>query len=212
MGGAHNYVGESVALSLTRRPAYVIIFEYTNTCMYCLHGIDLGGTLGMECSVLVLGIGNTLLSDDGVGVHVIRALENGRSEEDRGGPSSDARPVVRLRDAGTVGLALLPEIAAAESLIVVDATNFGGEAGEVQLFEAENMDAVLGNARLTPHEISLSDLVSAARLTQSLPARRVLVAIQPVDTTLGLDPTSPVAAAIPVASEAVNGIIERWLT
>lgn len=166
----------------------------------------------MECTVLVLGIGNTLLSDDGVGVHVIRALEESRSAQGHLEISPDEREPVRLRDAGTVGLALLPEIAAAESLIVVDAANFGGAPGEVQLFEAENMDAMLGRSRLTPHEISLSDLVSAAKLTQSLPARRALVAIQPADTALGLDPTTPVAAAIPVASNAVSDIIERWLT
>ena len=166
----------------------------------------------MECAILVLGIGNTLLSDDGVGVHVIRALEKERACEESGEAFSEEQPGIRLRDAGTVGLALLPEIAAANSLIVVDATNFGGTPGEVQLFEAENMDSVLGNARLTPHEISLSDLVSAAKLTQSLPARRALVAIQPADIALGLDPTEPVAAAIPIARNAVNEIIGRWLT
>ncbi|MCG6857647.1 MAG: hydrogenase maturation protease [Salaquimonas sp.] len=166
----------------------------------------------MECTVLVLGIGNTLLSDDGVGVHVIRALEERRGEATGPENSLETNENVRLRDAGTVGLALLPEIAAAESLIVVDATNFGGEPGDVQLFEAENMDMVLGASRLTPHEISLSDLFSAARLSQSLPMRRALVAIQPADTALGLDPTEHVAAAIPIARNAVSEIIERWLT
>ena len=72
------------------------------------------------------------------------------------------------------------------------------------------MDAVLGRSRLTPHEISLGDLVSAAKLTRSLPARRALVAIQPADTSLGLEPTEAVAAAIPVAQAAVDGLIEQW--
>ena len=80
----------------------------------------------MECAVLVLGIGNTLLSDDGVGVHVIRALENGRTN------LPENQRDVRLRDAGTLGLALLPEIAEAQRLIIVDAANFGGEPGEVR--------------------------------------------------------------------------------
>ena len=112
----------------------------------------------MECTVLVLGIGNTLLSDDGVGVHVIRALEESRSAQGHLEISPDERESVRLRDAGTVGLALLPEIAAAESLIVVDATNFGGAPGEVQLFEAENMDAMLGK----DFEKGLAQLKAAA--------------------------------------------------
>jgi len=159
----------------------------------------------MECAVLVLGIGNTLLSDDGVGVHVIRALENGRTN------LPENQRDVRLRDAGTLGLALLPEIAEAQRLIIVDAANFGGEPGEVRLFEAEHMDTALGASRLTPHEISMSDLVSAARLSDSLPERRALVAIQPADTALGLDPTGPVAAAIPVAQSMVSETISRWL-
>ena len=159
----------------------------------------------MECAVLVLGIGNTLLSDDGVGVHVIRSLE----EDGRTPHTSDQ---IRLRDAGTLGLALLPEIADAKGLIIVDATNFGGQPGEVQLFEDERMDKILGVKRDTPHEISMSDLISAARLSDSLPERRALIAIQPADTALGLDPTGAVAAAIPVARTIVSETIERWLT
>lgn len=66
---------------------------------------------------LVLGIGNSLLTDDGVGIHVIEALV----------PEASGHLIIR--DGGTIGLALLPEIEDADQLIAVDAMELGGMAG-----------------------------------------------------------------------------------
>ena len=81
----------------------------------------------MGGTILILGLGNTLLTDDGIGLHVIAALD--RDDARR----SDGSVVVL--DGGTLGLALLPEIEAATALIVVDAANFGGAPGEVRVFD-----------------------------------------------------------------------------
>ncbi|MGO9743697.1 MAG: hydrogenase maturation protease [Roseiarcus sp.] len=147
-------------------------------------------------SVLVLGLGNILLSDDGVGVHVVRRLE-------------DVDDVV-CRDGGTLGLALLPEIEAARGLIVVDAARFGEAPGAVRVFEGAEFDARLGVSRASVHELALADLMDAARLTGSGLANRALVGIEPESIAWGITPTAAVAAAAPAALRAVRDIIERW--
>lgn len=151
-------------------------------------------------AILVLGLGNSLLSDDGVGVHVLDALR-AMINDNRG---------VRLCDGGTLGLALLPDIEAAHSLILVDAGETGGSAGDVRCFEGEAMDRRLTGKKRTAHEVAAADLLDAAALTSGRPARRVLIAIQPASTEWGLEPTPAVAAAVPDVCRKVMEYIERW--
>jgi hydrogenase maturation protease len=151
-------------------------------------------------TILVLGLGNSLLSDDGVGIHVVEAL---RGEFGR-------RPDISLRDGGTLGLVLLPEIEDAGAVILVDASEVGGAPGDVRVFEGEAMDRQLGGTKRTAHEVAAADLLDAAALTGQRPERRALVAIQAASTEWGLSPTSPVASAIPAACDRVRALIERW--
>lgn len=159
--------------------------------------------MSQEKTILVLGLGNVLRSDDGVGVHVVWALAP-RTLEPRGGSR------ICLRDGGTLGLALLPEIEAVQGLIVVDAARFGGAPGEVRVFEAAAMDEQLGVARGSAHEVALSDLMGAARLNDSLPNKRALVGVAPDSMGWGLEPTPAVAASVPAACAAVEEILTRW--
>ena len=154
----------------------------------------------MAEKILVLGVGNALLKDDGVGLHVIAAFRNAR------GNSSN----LVVRDGGTLGLALLPDLEGASALIVVDAANFCGSPGEVRVFESEAMDAQLGVSNSSAHGIAVANLVGAARLSGSLPNRRALVGIAPLSVEWGLEPTPEVAASIPAACAAIDALIERW--
>ncbi|ARE38823.1 Hydrogenase maturation protease [Rhodovulum sp. P5] len=152
-----------------------------------------------ERSTLVLGVGNSLLSDDGVGLHVLDAVR-----------ARDLPPDILLCDGGTIGLALLGEVAAAAALIAVDACNMGAAPGELRVFEGVAMDAMLRGTKRSAHEVALADLLDAARLTGALPAHRALVAIQPVSTEWGLEPTPEVAAAVPLAVDAVMHLHRTW--
>jgi hydrogenase maturation protease len=149
--------------------------------------------------VLVLGLGNRLLSDDAAGPLTVQAL-------------SDAAPApgAVYRDGGTIGLGLLPEIEASAALIAVDAARFGAAPGTVRVFEGDAMDAQVAGRKRSAHEVALADLVGAAALAGHLPARRALVAVEPSCTSLGLGPTPPVAAAIPHLCDAVRGLLTRW--
>ncbi|MEZ5841507.1 MAG: HyaD/HybD family hydrogenase maturation endopeptidase [Hyphomicrobiales bacterium] len=150
--------------------------------------------------VVVLGIGNSLLSDDGVGIHIVDAL---RAREDIGGS-------VALYDGGTLGLALLPEIEDADGLIVVDAGDVDAEPGCVRSFEGNEFSRQIGGRKKTVHEVALADLMDAALLSGRAPQRCALVTVQPMSTEWGLEPTEPVAASIPLACETVLEIARRW--
>lgn len=150
---------------------------------------------------LVLGIGNTLLTDEGVGVHVVQALE----------PLLAGQPDVTLLDGGTLSFTLAGPIEEAEALIVVDAANIRSYPGDWTLFEGEAMDRFLmGNRKSTVHEVGLTDLRVIAMLAGHWPARRAMVAIQPDVVDWGEQPTPAVAAAIPPACAAIHDLIREW--
>ncbi|MFC2969645.1 hydrogenase maturation protease [Acidimangrovimonas pyrenivorans] len=148
---------------------------------------------------VVLGIGNLLLSDDGIGIHVTEAL------------SRDAPELpLNIRDGGTIGLSLLAEIDPEAELIAVDAMELHAAPGTLRVFKGADMDRQLTGTKRSAHEVALADLMQAADLAGCGPRRRALVAIQPETTTWGLTPTPAVAAAIPQAVQAVRDLLEEW--
>lgn len=155
----------------------------------------------MTRRTLVLGIGNTLLGDEGVGVHAVHALEAllGSPED------------VQFLDGGTLSFTLAGPIESTDELLVIDAAQLDAPPGTVQVFEGEEMDRFLGSQRKrSVHEVGLLDLMTIARLTDALPPRRALIAVQPEFLDWADTPTPAVAAAIPRACDLANGLIERW--
>jgi hydrogenase maturation protease len=151
--------------------------------------------------MLVLGIGNTLLTDEGIGIHVLQALEPGLADV----------PDVSLLDGGTLSFTLAGPIEEADALIVVDAANIKTRPGEWTLLKGEEMDAFLmSNRKSTVHEVGLTDLRAIAMLAGHWPERRAMLAIQPDVIDWGEFPTPAVAAAIPPACEAIHALIREW--
>ena len=150
---------------------------------------------------LVLGIGNTLLTDEGVGIHLLQALE----------PKLAHIAGVSLLDGGTLSFTLAGPIEEADALIVVDAANIKKLPGQWMLLEGEEMDAFLmSNRKSTVHEVGLTDLRAIAILAGPWPERRAMIAIQPEVVDWGEFPTPAVAAAIPPACEAIQELIQSW--
>jgi hydrogenase maturation protease len=150
----------------------------------------------------ILGIGNTLLRDEGIGIHVLKALQARL-------PADDALSFV---DGGTLSFTLAAEIEASDRLIVIDAAQLGEAPGTVRCFIDNEMDSFLGSCKRSVHEVGLLDLLDIARLTQTLPGQRALVGIQPASVDWGEEPTEAVAAAIPVAVQKVCDLLELWKT
>jgi hydrogenase maturation protease len=154
----------------------------------------------LSFKTLVLGIGNNLLTDEGVGIHVIRYLQTHHADI----------PDVEYMDGGTLSFTLAEPIASVDGLIVVDATRLDGPPGTMGVFENAEMDVFLKGKRSNVHEVSLTDLMDMTRLTDDLPKQRCLVGIQPGVMDWGETPTSEVAAMIPTAAERVLAKIAQW--
>lgn len=150
-------------------------------------------------SIAVVGIGNSLLTDDGAGIHTLERFAEGNSDED-----------IQCLDGGTVGLALLDRLANLKGLVALDAMILGKEPGSVTVLEGEDMDAHLRNQRGSVHEVGLSDLMDALRLRGELPENRALIGIEPAEMDWGTEPTAPVAAAVPKAAAEANTLVRAW--
>ena len=155
----------------------------------------------VKTRTLVLGLGNTLLGDEGAGVYAIRALQ------ERHEGLADAE----FLDGGTLSFTLAGSIEDAENLIVIDAAQLKAQPGTVRVFEGEDMDRFLGsNRKSSVHEVSLMDLMAIATLAESLPARRALIGIQPEFLDWSDTPTDAVARAIPQACDLAMALMDRW--
>jgi hydrogenase maturation protease len=156
-----------------------------------------------QTRTVVLGVGNTLLADEGAGIHVINRLQS------NGGWNDDTEFV----DGGTLSFTLAQTIEDANRLIVIDAAELGAAPGTVRVYEGEAMDAFLGgNRKRSVHEVGLLDLMAIALLAGRLPARRALIAIQPAMVDWSEQPSERVASAIPEACDAARQLIESWHT
>lgn len=154
----------------------------------------------MRNRTLVLGVGNTLLSDEGAGVHVIRYL---RRHHQLAG--------VDYVDGGTLSFTLAQAIEDTDNLIVVDAAQLRAAAGTVRVFRNEDMDRFLGRHRQrSVHEVSLIDLLAVACLSGHMPAQRALIGIQPHCLDWGETPGPAVNAAIPTAGARTLELIAEW--
>ena len=142
---------------------------------------------------LVLGIGNVLMGDEGVGVHAVRRLEG------------KLPPHVMLLDGGTGGFHLLGEIAEHDPIFLIDATMDGRPAGTVSVVRPRY--ATDFPPTLTAHDIGLKDLIESAMLLGRFP--RVHLVTVSVDTLQPMDLTlSPaVDAAIPEVVHRIHQLI-----
>ncbi len=148
-------------------------------------------------NVLVMGIGNLLLQDEGAGVRVIEEFE--RTYQPMGG--------VELLDGGTSGIELLYYIQGKDVLILIDVVRCGYPWGTLSRFEGADVPALF-QQKISPHQLGISDLLATARLTDSLPKKIVLLGIEPKCIDTGLELTDEIAANI----GRLSGMIADELT
>ena len=149
---------------------------------------------------LILGIGNTLLSDEGAGIHALNHLQS----------SFPDIPNLNFIDGGTLSFTLAVWIEDCANLIVFDATELKQPAGTVNTFVGTAMDDFLGRTKRSAHEVGLIDLMDIARLTEHLPGNRALIGIQPEKMGWGMHPTMTVANALDEAIGEAVKLITRW--
>ncbi len=145
---------------------------------------------------VVLGIGNVLLSDEGVGVHAIKVLAQRYEQSNQ----------VEFVDGGTAGMELLPLLEGAHHLIVVDAIRCGQPPASIVRLEGEQVPAYF-KTKLSPHQIGLSDVLAALAFKGTVPGQVVLVGVQPVKLSLGME----LSPEVSVRLEEVVSMVETEL-
>jgi hydrogenase maturation protease len=145
----------------------------------------------LRAPTLVLGLGNLLLRDEGVGVHVVRALQ-----------AADLPAGVELCDGGTLGLGLLDALAERERVIVIDAIA-GWPPGTVVRLTGEQL-APTADRKLSAHELGLYETLATARQLGIAPRAVVILGISPHDLRMGLELSPEVAALVPRLVELVR--------
>lgn len=154
-------------------------------------------------NVLILGIGNSLLRDEGAGIHALGCLRE---------QLADLDDIIFL-DGGTLSFTLAGAIEESSHLIVLDAAQLDAAPGHSQVFEGAEMDAFLGsNRKCSVHEVSLLDLLAIAHLSDHLPPQRALIGIQPAEIDWGEHPSPAVAAAMPRICAQARQLIDGWTT
>jgi len=154
---------------------------------------------GTDPLVLVLGIGNLVMSDDGVGVRVVQQLQR----EYRFGEN------VEIMDGGTLGLDLLPKLEGIDHLIVVDAVETGRKPGTCVRLTGEELPVAL-ETKVSAHQMGLKDLLSVARLLGHSPGEMVLIGVQPGSIEMDTELTAVVEAKVDVLARMVLDELASW--
>ena len=141
---------------------------------------------------LILGLGNPLLGDEGIGVWVVEELKE-----------LDLPAGVELADGGTAGLGLIGLMEGYQRVIIVDAADMGRPPGHVVRFTPSEVQFKTAEAPLSLHQIGLGEALVVAEALEMAPAELIIIGIQPgrIEAGVGLSPE--VEGAIPQAIRIV---------
>lgn len=151
----------------------------------------------VEKETLVLGVGNLLLKDEGVGIHVIQALEK-----------ENLPAHVHLMDGGTGGLHLLSWLQGYDRIIMIDATLDNNPPGTVRLIRPRYASDF--PPLMSAHEIGLKDMIDVMILTGDLPEDTHLIVISALHINeVGMELTPEVQAAIPEVIRMIRELVSK---
>jgi len=150
-------------------------------------------------SILVLGLGNTIMTDDGFGVKVVTTLSSRYNFQ---GP-------VQLLDGGTLGLDLLPYLEEIESLLIIDALDMRDEPGKIFRLEGDEVPRAFAS-KLSVHQMGLQDLLAVSQLQGHVPRNLVVWGVQPECIEMDTELTATVAAAIEPVVAKVLEELQGW--
>nr|WP_317134708.1 HyaD/HybD family hydrogenase maturation endopeptidase [Sporolactobacillus laevolacticus] len=146
-----------------------------------------------------MGIGNTLYSDEGVGVYALPLLEKALADV----------PNLEFVDGSTEGMQLLGPVENTQALIVLDAINANVKPGTIIKLEKAQIPSFNG-IKMSVHQIGFQEVVSAAQLRERVPKKMVLFGIQPASLELGTELTDTARASIAILTNKVKQQINDW--
>lgn len=154
---------------------------------------------GSPIQTLVLGVGNLLMSDEGVGVHVIQRLVADYLLPEQ----------VQVLDGGTLGMDLLYYLEGARDLLLVDAVQTRNQPGTLIRLEGEDVPAFM-SIKISPHQLGIPDMLAAAKLKEVYPERIVLWGVQPERVEIGLDLSPTVAVQVDTLIAHILEQLQAW--
>jgi hydrogenase maturation protease len=149
--------------------------------------------------VVVLGLGNLLRSDEGLGVRALWQLRD----------NYDLPPGVRLVDGGTLGLELLDEIESTPRLLVLDAALTDGAEGEIIRLEGDTVPVFIA-AHAGAHDTGLAEVLALARFRATEPEEVVVLGMQPATIELGWDLSPEISTSLDSLVDAAVAELDRW--
>ena len=155
--------------------------------------------MSKTASTIVIGLGNPLMGDDGVGLAALARL----AEE------FELPPGVELVDGGTWGMKLLPVIEDAGRVLLLDAIHKDGAPGTLYRLSRDELPRYL-STKISPHQVDLHDVLALAELRGTMPADTVAVGLQPERVEMIAELSPPVAAGVGSLVAMAVAELEAW--
>jgi hydrogenase maturation protease len=153
----------------------------------------LGADPTRTAKTVVLGVGNLLLSDEGVGVHVVKRLSE-----------MSLPPDVEVVEGGVEGLGLMNVIMGASRLIVIDAVKAGGAPGSIYRFGPEELTLHADDSKISIHEIGILEVIRLSDLLGHVP-KTTVIGVEPKSIETGMELSVEIRKKIPRIIELVLG-------
>ncbi len=149
---------------------------------------------------IVLGLGNLLNCDEGVGVYALRQLA---------ARQASAVSEVEYLDGGTLGLNLLPLVEESSHLLLLDAVSAGQPPGTVVELHRDEIPLYSG-VKLSQHQLTFQEVLGLALFRGKLPDHLYLIGVQPDDLSIGVELSPCVAEALPQLLERAETVLRAW--
>lgn len=150
---------------------------------------------------VVLGLGNLLNRDEGLGVHALKMLDA------RSGGNTE----FEILDGGVLGLNLLMIVEECSHLLILDAVNVGKPAGTVVELTKEQIPLYAG-VKLSQHQITFQEVLGLANIRGYLPEHLHLIGIQPEDLSVGLELSPVVERNLPEVVSRAERVMKEWVS
>ncbi|MFH1146611.1 MAG: HyaD/HybD family hydrogenase maturation endopeptidase [Pseudomonadota bacterium] len=156
------------------------------------------GEPGSHRKVLVLGVGNLLLSDEGVGVHIADELMK-----------MELPPDVSVVEGGTDGFRLMNVIVGFDRLIIVDAVRGGAEPGSIYRFDLEDIQVDSSLYKTSVHQVGILEVIRLSRLVAGKTPRTTIIGVEPKSLDMGMELSPEIHAKVPRVIELVLEEIQK---
>ena len=152
-----------------------------------------------ENSIVVLGVGNILLTDEGLGVHVVEDLK----------ANYTFIPQISLIDGGTMGMELLTYMRGMKKILLIDAVNGGEAPGTIYEFPHRELEQYFTD-HISVHEVGMQDILRIRAIQENPLEDAIVIGVEPESLDVGFEPSAPVQKALPEVKERVLRVLRGW--